>query len=151
MELPNYRFPSARSVGQLIWEKARDFLQKGFHHYFCGHGADLVPADFDTRLNVAAPDASLLAAIGSFIAPVFAPLGFGDWRVTQRSSPALPPESVVSTLTVLLGGDTAHFPRCLPRSRPLYFGVYPAVYPAWPLWPPPSANLAAAKPPPGWL
>lgn len=109
MELPNYRFPSARSVGQLIWEKARDFLQKAFTIIFVATVLIWFLQTFDTRLNVAAaPDASLLAAIGSFIAPIFKPLGFGDWRVsTALITGFTAKESVVSTLTVLLGGDTA--------------------------------------------
>ena len=83
MELPNYRFPSARSVGQLIWEKARDFLQKAFTIIFVATVLIWFLQTFDARLNVAAtPDASLLAGIGSFIAPIFKPLGFGDWRVS---------------------------------------------------------------------
>ena len=109
MELPNYRFPSARSVCQLIWEKARDFLQKAFTIIFVATVLIWFLQTFDMRLNVAASaDKSLLAAIGSFIAPLFRPLGFGDWRVsTALITGFTAKESVVSTLTVLLGGDTA--------------------------------------------
>ena len=83
MELPIYRFPSARSVCQLIWEKARDFLQKAFTIIFVATVLIWFLQTFDMRLNVAASaDKSLLAAIGSFIAPLFRPLGFGDWRVS---------------------------------------------------------------------
>ena len=109
MELPNYRFPSARSVGQLIWEKARDFLQKAFTIIFVATVIIWFLQTFDARLNVAAtPDSSLLAMLGSWIAPLFAPLGFGDWRVsTALITGFTAKESVVSTLTVLLGSEVA--------------------------------------------
>ena len=109
MELPNYRFPSARSVGQLIWEKARDFLQKAFTIIFVATVLIWFLQTFDARLNVAAtPDSSLLAMLGSWIAPLFAPLGFGDWRVsTALITGFTAKESVVSTLTVLLGSEVA--------------------------------------------
>ncbi|MCI6884743.1 ferrous iron transport protein B [bacterium] len=112
MELPNYRFPSARSVGQLIWDKAKDFLQKAFTIIFVATVIIWFLQTFDARLNVAASaDASLLAMVGSLIAPLFAPLGFGDWRVsTALITGFTAKESVVSTLTVLLGGSTAALP-----------------------------------------
>ena len=112
MELPNYRFPSPRSVGQLIWEKAKDFLQKAFTIIFVATVIIWFLQTFDSRLNVAAtPDSSLLAMVGSLIAPVFAPLGFGDWRVsTALITGFTAKESVVSTLTVLLGGNVAALP-----------------------------------------
>ena len=112
MELPNYRFPSPRSVGQLIWEKAMDFLQKAFTIIFVATVIIWFLQTFDSRLNVAAtPDSSLLAMVGSLIAPVFAPLGFGDWRVsTALITGFTAKESVVSTLTVLLGGNVAALP-----------------------------------------
>ena len=112
MELPNYRFPSARSVGQLIWDKAKDFLQKAFTIIFVATVIIWFLQTFDTRLNVAASaDTSLLAMVGSLIAPLFAPLGFGDWRVsTALITGFTAKESVVSTLTVLLGGSTAALP-----------------------------------------
>ncbi len=109
MELPNYRLPSARSVAQLIWEKARDFVQRAFTIIFVATVIIWFLQTFDARLNVAAtPDSSLLALVGSLIAPLFAPLGFGDWRVsTALITGFTAKESVVSTLTVLLGGSTA--------------------------------------------
>ena len=112
MELPNYRFPSARSVGQLIWDKAKDFLQKAFTIIFVATVIIWFLQTFDSRLNVAASaDTSLLAMVGSLIAPLFAPLGFGDWRVsTALITGFTAKESVVSTLTVLLGGSTAALP-----------------------------------------
>ncbi len=108
MELPNYRLPSARSVMQLLWEKARDFIQKAFSIIFVASVVIWFLQTFDMRLNVAIdPEDSLLAMIGSLVAPIFAPLGFGDWRVsTALITGFTAKESVVSTLTVLLGGDT---------------------------------------------
>ena len=130
MELPNYRFPSARSVGQLIWEKARDFLQKAFTIIFVATVLIWFLQTFDARLNVAAtPDASLLAAIGSFIAPVFAPLGFGDWRVsTALITGFTAKESVVSTLTVLLGGDTSALTTMFTPFTAVVFLVFTLLY-----------------------
>ena len=141
MELPNYRFPSARSVGQLIWEKARDFLQKAFTIIFVATVLIWFLQTFDARLNVAAtPDASLLAAIGSFIAPVFAPLGFGDWRVsTALITGFTAKESVVSTLTVLLGGDTAALSTMFTPFTAIVFLVFTLLYT------PCVAAVAAAK------
>ena len=109
MELPNYRFPSARSVGQLIWEKSKDFIQRAFTIIFVATVLIWFLQTFDTRLNVAATaDASLLALLGGIIAPIFKPLGFGDWRVsTALITGFTAKESVVSTLSILLGGDSA--------------------------------------------
>ena len=109
MELPNYRLPSAKSVGQLIWEKAKDFIQKAFTIIFAATLIVWFLQNFDAGLNlVASTDQSLLAKIGSIVAPLFAPLGFGDWRVsTALITGFMAKESVVSTLTVLLGGNTA--------------------------------------------
>ena len=109
MELPNYRLPSAKSVGQLIWEKAKDFIQKAFTIIFAATLIVWFLQNFDAGLNlVTSTDQSLLAQIGSIVAPLFAPLGFGDWRVsTALITGFMAKESVVSTLTVLLGGNTA--------------------------------------------
>ena len=109
MELPNYRLPSAKSVGQLIWEKAKDFIQKAFTIIFAATLIVWFLQNFDAGLNlVASTDQSLLAQIGSIVAPLFVPLGFGDWRVsTALITGFMAKESVVSTLTVLLGGNTA--------------------------------------------
>ena len=106
MELPNYRMPGAKSVALLLWEKARDFLQRAFTVIFLATIIIWFLQSFDTRLNVVAdPSASLLALIGRWIAPVFAPLGFADWRcATSLISGLIAKESVVSTLGVLLGG-----------------------------------------------
>ena len=130
MELPNYRFPSARSVCQLIWEKARDFLQKAFTIIFVATVLIWFLQTFDMRLNVAASaDKSLLAAIGSFIAPLFRPLGFGDWRVsTALITGFTAKESVVSTLTVLLGGDTAALTTLFTPFTAIVFLVFTLLY-----------------------
>ena len=130
MELPNYRFPSARSVCQLIWEKARDFLQKAFTIIFVATVLIWFLQTFDMRLNVAASaDKSLLAAIGSFIAPLFRPLGFGDWRVsTALITGFTAKESVVSTLTILLGGDTAALTTLFTPFTAIVFLVFTLLY-----------------------
>ena len=109
MELPNYRMPSAKSVGLLLWEKARDFLQRAFSIIFLATVLIWVLQSFDSRLNVVTDSSSsLLALIGQFIAPVFKPLGFGDWRmVTALISGFSAKEAVVSTLSVLLGTSMA--------------------------------------------
>ena len=106
MELPNYRMPSLKSVALLLWEKARDFLQRAFTVIFLATIIIWFLQSFDTRLNVVADSsASLLALIGRWIAPLFAPLGFADWRcATALISGLIAKESVVSTLEVLLGG-----------------------------------------------
>ncbi len=110
MELPNYRFPSPRSVFMLLWEKAKDFLERAFTVIFAATVIIWFLTTFDTRLNVAADSSdSLLALIGRFIAPAFRPLGFGDWRVvTSLISGFSAKEAVVSTMTVLLGTNTAN-------------------------------------------
>lgn len=109
MELPNYRLPSAKSVGLLLWEKARDFLQRAFTIIFMATILIWFLQTFDTRLNVVADSAdSLLALIGRLIEPLFRPLGFGDWRmVTALISGFTAKEAVVSTLAVLLNTSVA--------------------------------------------
>ena len=105
MELPNYRMPSAKSVGLLLWEKAKDFLQRAFTVIFLATVVIWFLQRFDTRLNVVTDSAdSLLALIGQWLAVLFRPLGFGDWRcATALISGFIAKESVVSTLQVLLG------------------------------------------------
>ena len=105
MELPNYRFPSARSVWQLCWDKARDFLTRAFTIIFVATIIVWFLQTFDTRLNLVSDSShSLLAAVGAWIAPLFAPLGFGDWRVsTSLITGFIAKESVISTLGVLTG------------------------------------------------
>ena len=109
MELPNYRMPSAKSVALLLWEKARDFLERAFTVIFMATIIIWFLQTFDARLNVVTDSAdSLLALVGQLIAPLFAPLGFGDWRmVTALISGFTAKEAVVSTLAVLLGTSMA--------------------------------------------
>ena len=106
MELPNYRLPSFKSVMLLLWEKAKDFLQRAFTVIFLATIVIWFLQSFDARLNVVTDSAdSLLAAIGRWLSPVFGPLGFADWRCTTALiSGFIAKESVVSTLEVLLGG-----------------------------------------------
>ena len=105
MELPNYRMPSAKSVGLLLWEKAKDFLQRAFTVIFLATVVIWFLQSLDTRLNVVTERAdSLLALLGQWLAVLFRPLGFGDWRcATALISGFIAKESVVSTLQVLLG------------------------------------------------
>ena len=115
MELPNYRMPSLKSVGLLLWEKAKDFLERAFTVIFMATVLIWFLQTFDTRLNVVADSAdSLLALIGQLIAPVFRPLGFADWRmVTALISGFTAKEAVVSTLAVLLGTNVANLSSAL--------------------------------------
>ena len=105
MELPNYRLPGFKSVVLLLWERARDFLQRAFTVIFLATIIIWFLQSFDTRLNVVSDSAeSLLAMIGRWIEPIFVPLGFADWRcATSLISGFVAKESVVSTLEVLLG------------------------------------------------
>ncbi|MDE7015997.1 MAG: ferrous iron transport protein B, partial [Lachnospiraceae bacterium] len=105
MELPNYRFPSIKSVLLLMWDKAKDFLQRAFTIIFLATMIIWFLQTFDSRLNVVTDSSeSLLAMVGKCIAPVFAPLGFSDWRVaTSLISGFSAKEAVVSTLSVLTG------------------------------------------------
>ena len=105
MELPNYRFPSAKSVGQLCWDKAKDFLTRAFTIIFVATIIVWFLQTFDARLNLVSDSAdSLLASVGAVLAPLFAPLGFGDWRVsTALITGFIAKESVISTLGILTG------------------------------------------------
>lgn len=105
MELPNYRFPNIKSVGRLIWRKAKDFITKAFTIIFIASIVIWFLQKFNIKLNVVSDSSqSLLATVGNFIAPIFQPLGFGDWRVsTALITGFVAKESVVSTLTVLVG------------------------------------------------
>ena len=108
MELPNYRLPALKNVGQLLWEKAKDFLTRAFTVIFVATIIIWFLQTFDLKLNVVADSqTSLLAMLAGLIAPVFLPLGFGSWQIsTALISGFMAKESVVSTLTVLLGGET---------------------------------------------
>lgn len=109
MELPNYRLPSAKSVGMLMWDKAKDFMQKAFTVIFFATIIIWFLQTFDMRLNVAENSSdSLLAMLGTVIAPLFRPLGFGDWRAaTALITGFSAKEAVVSTLAVLTGSSVA--------------------------------------------
>ena len=128
MELPNYRLPSLKNVGLLLWEKARDFLQRAFTVIFLAAIVIWFLQTFDTRLNVVTDNgASLLALVGRLLAPLFAPLGFGDWRcVTALISGFIAKESVVSTLQVLLGG--AALSSLFPLRSAVSFLVFTLLY-----------------------
>lgn len=130
MELPNYRLPSAKSVVQLIWEKAKDFIQKAFTIIFLASIIIWFLQTFDIRFNVASSaDESLLAMLGSVIAPIFKPLGFGDWRVsTALITGFTAKESVVSTLTVLLGGDVSQIHTLFTPFTAFIFLVFTLLY-----------------------
>ena len=109
MELPNYRMPGAKNVGHLLWDKAKDFLRRAFTVIFLATIVVWFLQTFDFHLNVVADSHnSILANIAGFISPVFAPLGFGDWRITTALIAGfIAKESVVSTLSVLFGNTAA--------------------------------------------
>ena len=116
MELPNYRLPSPKSVGMLLWDKAKDFLTRAFTVIFVATIIIWFLQSFDVRLNPvsAGGDDSMLAGIGRWIAPIFAPLGFGDWRAsTALLTGFSAKEAVVSTFAVLTGSNTANMSAAL--------------------------------------
>lgn len=106
MELPNYRMPGAKNVAHLLWDKAKDFLQRAFTVIFLATIVVWFLQTFDFHLNIVADSqSSILAVIAGGLSPVFAPLGFGDWRIsTALIAGFMAKESVVSTLSVLFGG-----------------------------------------------
>ena len=102
MELPNYRMPGAKNVGHLLWDKTKDFLQRAFTVIFIASIVIWVLQSFDWRLRLADPEDSMLASVAGLLAPLFKPLGLGDWRiVTALVTGFLAKESVVATLEVL--------------------------------------------------
>lgn len=109
MELPNYRMPGAKSVLQLMWDKAKDFLQRAFSVIFIGTIVVWFLQNFNFSMNmVSDPQSSMLAALAGFLAPLFIPLGFGNWQmVTALISGFLAKESVVSMMAVVYGGTVA--------------------------------------------
>lgn len=115
MELPNYRLPSVKTVFQLMWDKAKDFIQRAFTIIFVATIVIWFLQTFDTRLNVVNDSAkSLLALVGKWIAPIFTPLGFGDWRIsTSLITGFTAKEAVVSTMSVLCGTSMANLPKTL--------------------------------------
>ena len=116
MELPNYRMPSLKSVILLMWEKARDFIERAFTVIFIASIVIWFLRTFDTRFNVVADSSmSLLASIGRLISPVLAPLGLGDWRISTALITGISAkEAVVSTLSVLLQTNTSGLSQVLP-------------------------------------
>ena len=109
MELPNYRMPAPKNVAQLLWEKAKDFLQRAFSVILIATVAVWFLQSFDLRMNMVSDSGdSILAAVSGLLAPIFAPLGLGDWRIcTSFISGFMAKESVVSTLEILFGGAVA--------------------------------------------
>ena len=109
MELPNYRMPGAKNVALLLWDKAKDFLQRAFTVIFIATVAIWFLQNYNLHLSmVSNPEESILAIISGIVAPIFAPLGFGDWRIcTALVTGFLAKESVVSTLSVLFGTTAA--------------------------------------------
>ena len=109
MELPNYRMPGAKNVVQLLWEKAKDFLQRAFTVIFVATVAIWFLQNFNLQLSmISNTEESILAAVSGIAAPIFAPLGFGDWRIcTALVTGFIAKESVVSTLNVLFGTTAA--------------------------------------------
>lgn len=107
MELPNYRLPGAKNVTQLLWEKAKDFLQRAFSVIFIATIVVWFLQSFDLHMNMVTDSAdSILAAVAGVLVPVFRPLGMGDWRIcTSLISGFIAKESVVSTLEVLFAGS----------------------------------------------
>lgn len=130
MELPNYRMPGMKSVGHLIWDKAKDFITKAFTIIFIATIVIWFLQNFDLHMNMVSDSRdSMLAAIGSLIAPIFVPLGFGDWRVsTALITGFTAKESVVSTLTVLLGGSTAALDTIFSPFTAVIFLVFTLLY-----------------------
>ncbi|MDD6043214.1 MAG: ferrous iron transport protein B, partial [Eubacteriaceae bacterium] len=130
MELPNYRFPGAKSVGMLIWDKARDFITRAFTVIFMATIIIWFLQTFDSHINVVSDSKdSILAMIGGVIAPVFAPLGFADWRVsTALITGFTAKESVVSTLTVLLGGNSGVLESIFSPFTAIVFLVFTLLY-----------------------
>ena len=109
MALPNYRMPGAKNVCQLLWEKAKDFLQRAFTVIFVATIIIWFLQTFDLRFNIVAESKeSILAILAGYITPIFNPLGFGDWRIsTALISGFMAKESVVSTLSILYGSTQA--------------------------------------------
>lgn len=109
MELPNYRFPGAKTTFYLLWEKAKDFIQKAFSVILIATVCVWFLQSFDIKLNrVVQSEDSIMAVISGIIVPIFAPIGMGDWRiVTSLISGVMAKESVVSTMDILFGGNVS--------------------------------------------
>ena len=144
MELPNYRLPSVKNVGQLLWEKAKDFLQRAFSVILIATVVVWFLQSFDLQLNMVSDSAdSILARISGILVPLFAPLGLGDWRIcTALISGFMAKESVVSTLEVLFGGTIGSILSPLSAGSLLVSAC--CTPPAWRRWPPCGGNWAAS-------
>ena len=129
MELPNYRMPGSKNVCQLLWEKAKDFLQKAFTIIFVATILIWFMQNFDIRLNIVSDSRdSILAMLASLVAPLFAPLGFGDWRIaTAILTGVMAKESVVSTISILFG-STAQVAAVLSPAGALSLLVFCLLY-----------------------
>ena len=116
MELPNYRMPGAKNVAQLLWEKAKDFLTLAFTVIFVATIVIWVLQTFDPKFHMVSDSQnSMLALVAGWIAPIFRPLGFGDWRIsTALITGMLAKESVVSTLSVLMPDSSALYAMLTP-------------------------------------
>ena len=125
MELPNYRMPSAKNVGQLLWEKAKDFIQRAFTVIFIATIIIWLLQSFDLRFNIVSDQqTSILAQVAGFLAPVMAPVGLGDWRIcTALISGFMAKESVVSTLEVLYGQSITSFMTAASAAALLVFSL----------------------------
>ena len=125
MELPNYRLPGARNVFMLLWEKAKDFIQRAFSVIFVATVVVWFLQSFDLRFNLAATqDESILAAISGMLVPLFRPIGLGDWRIcTALISGFMAKESVVSTLEVLFGGNVGSMISAVSAASLLVFSL----------------------------
>ena len=130
MELPNYRMPSVRTTLMLLWEKTRDFLQRAFTVIFLATLAIWFLQSFSWHLQLVEDQAeSILGSVASLVAPVFSPLGFGDWRIaTSLVGGFLAKESVVSTLSVLVGGSMATLQSLLTPAATLSLLVFCLLY-----------------------
>ncbi len=130
MELPDYRMPSPMNVSRLIYMKSKDFVTRAFTIIFTAAIIIWFLQSFDSRLNLVNNSAdSLLAALGSIIIPIFKPLGISDWRIsTAFITGFMAKESVVSTLTVLLGGDTDKLPLLFTKLTAFVFLVFSLLY-----------------------
>ncbi len=130
MELPNYRMPGVKSVFRLIYSKAKDFVTRAFTIIFVAAIVIWFLQNFDTRLNLVTDSSkSLLAALGSLITPIFIPLGINDWRIsTAFLTGFIAKESVVSTLTVLLGGSVEKLPELFTKLTAFVFLIFSLLY-----------------------
>ena len=130
MELPNYRLPAPRTVARLAWDKAKGFATKAFTVIFVASVVIWFLQTFDVRLNVVDDQSlSMLAALGALLAPLFAPLGFGDWRVAAALAAGFgAKENVVATLTVLMGGTTAGLPELFSPLTAFAFLTFTLLY-----------------------